>query len=287
MKSAAQRVLLVLVLSLSAHAQEPSANGVNFYSLEREFHAGQDAAAQLMRTLPVVHDPQIDNYLDSLTSELVRHADSRFAYSFTVYEDRKQSGPQWVRLEMPVDAFHSAPVEPIAIAGGPILIPLSLIADAPDEAALVFQLSHAIAHVALRHSTKLATREELTRIAAIPLEQQAWRRGPITAAAAASGGQIVMEAAFLSFARQFELAADFLATGMMAEAGYDPAAAIPYLEKQPRVIAPRPGKIYSVHPPVERRVETIKGRLEKLPAAGYDAQTGAFEEIKALAAMIH
>lgn len=285
MKSVAQSVLLVL--SFSAYAQEPSAKGVNFYSLEREFLAGQDAAANLIHTLPVVHDPMIDEYLNNLTSELVRHADSRFAYSFTVYEDRKPLGPQWVWLEMPIDAFRGHATEPIAIAGGPILIPLSLIADAPDEAALVFQLSHAIAHVALRHSTKLATREDLTRLAAIPLTQQAGRVGPLTGVAALSGGQIAMEAAFVSFARQFELAADLLATGIMADSGYDPAAAIAYLQGQPRVIAPRPSKIYSTHPPVERRIDTIQGKLQNLPPAAYDAQTGGFDEIKALAAMVH
>ena len=291
MKSAAIGVLLLL--SVPSYAQTPSAKempsakGVNFYSLESEFLAGQDIAANLVHTLPVVHDPRIDEYLDNLTSELRRHADPRFAYSFTVYDDRQYSGPQWVSLEMPVDALRGEACEPIAIAGGPILVPLSLIAAAPDEASLVFQLSHAMAHVALRHPTKLATRQDITRLAALPLQQQAIRHGPVTGIATISAAPFAMEAGFNAFARQFELAADLLATGIMAGSGYDPAAAIPYLQAQPREFVPAPGKLHAVHPPVEKRVETIRDAIEALTPAGYDAQTGAFAEIKALAGAIH
>ena len=284
MKSAAIGALL---LAVPSYAQMPSAKGVNFYSLESEFLAGQEIAANLVRALPVVHDPRIDDYLDHLTSELRRHADPRFAYSFTVYDDRAYSGPQWVSLEMPVDALRGAASEPIAIAGGPILVPLSLIAGAPDEASLVFQLSHAMAHVALRHPTKLATRQDIAALASLPLEQQAIRHGAIADIAIVSAVPVAMEAAFTAFARQFELAADLLATSIMAASGYDPAAAIPYLQAQPRQFVPAPGKLRDAHPPVAKRVATIQDAIGKLPPLDYDAETGAFDEIKAVAGAIH
>jgi predicted Zn-dependent protease len=97
---------------------------------------------------------------------------------------------------------------------------------------------------------------------------------------------VAMEAAFTAFARQFELAADLLATGITAASGYDPAAAIPYLQSQPRQILLAPGKFHDAHPSVAKRVETIDEAIGKLAPADYDAETGAFAEIKALAGAI-
>jgi predicted Zn-dependent protease len=279
------------LLALSAHAQEPSAKGVNFYSLEREVQIGQEEAAILARTLPIVHEPKVDAYLANLTAELAKYADPRFAYSFTVYEDRKPlGGPLWVPMatvpafRLPADAFQGRAAEPVALAGGTILVPLSLLADAPDEAALAFQLAHAMAHVALRHSTRQATRQELLNIASATLHAQ--NVSGVAAVAIRSSQPVAMELGLLAFVRQFELEADTVATGIVAEAGYDPGTVAAYLEGQPPADGPRPSRVFSAHPTAGRRAETVRARMEKLPARVYAAETGGFEEVKALAANV-
>jgi len=270
----------LLLLPLAAQ-QQPSAKGVNFYSLDRELQIGRDEAARLIPALPVVRVPKLDAYCSSLLGELGKHADPRFPYSFTVYDDRTPFAAPWVPMDMPLDAFRWPAGEAVTLPGGSILIPLRLIAEAPDEAALVFQLAHAMAHAALRHSTRLATREDLMQMATIPLAEMQRVSTP-AAAVALSAGQSAAQLGMLSLARQFELAADTMAAAMMADAGYDPARAIAYLEGQspadvsgPRVFAPRPT--------TARRIEAVRTKMESLPVGVYNAQTGAFEEIKALA----
>jgi predicted Zn-dependent protease len=278
------------LLALPAHAQELSAKGVNFYSLEREAQIGREAAATLVPTLPVIHEPKLDACLASLTAELAKYADPRFAYSVTVYEDRKPLGPLWAAMAtaraflMPVDAFQGRPAEPVALPGGPILVPMSLLADAPDEAALAFQLAHAMAHVALRHSTRQATRQELLNIASATLHAQ--NVSAVAAVAIRSSVPAAMELGMLTFARAFELAADSMATGIVAEAGFDPGTVVAYLEGQPPVDGARHPRVFSAHPTMDRRAETVRAKLEKLPQREYGAQTGGFDEVKALAATV-
>jgi predicted Zn-dependent protease len=288
MNSATASVLMGLLV-LPAYAQELSAKGVNFYSLAREIQTGQESAATLVRTLPIVHEPKVDAYLANLTAELVKYADPRFAYSFTVYEDRKPLGPQWVAMRnaravaTPADAFEGRAAEPVALAGGPILVPLSLLADAPDEAAFAFQLAHAMAHVALRHSTRLATRQELLNIGTVALETQ-----KVSAPAAAvifSTQPLAMELGMLTFARAFEREADTVAAGIVAEAGYDPETVVAWLEGQPPAGA-RPSRVFSAHPTMDRRVETVRAKIDRLPSRVYAAATGDFDEVKASAATV-
>jgi len=263
-----KKLAATLLFALPAFAQT-AAKGVNLYSIESDIAIGREEALRLTSALPVVHDPKLDEYCSRLMGELARHADSRFAYSFVVYEDRRPSAPVWVAMQMPLDAFSARPREPVALAGGPIFIPISLIASAPDEATLAFHLAHAVAHVSLRHSTRLATREELMDLAAVPLTQVQSASGAVVQVST----QVARQTAVLSMARQFERAADTLATGIMAEAGYDPAKALASLEGQGT-------------PEARRRMETVLAKRDSLPEAVYGADTGAFEEIKALAAGI-
>jgi predicted Zn-dependent protease len=282
MNSVAASVLMGLLV-LPAFAQGPSAKGVNFYSLTREVQIGQEVAATLARTLPVVHEPKVDAYLAKLTAELAKYAGPQFAYSFTVYEDRKPLGLQWVAMAMPADAFQGPAAEPVALAGGPILVPLSLLADAPGEAAFAFQLAHAMAHVALRHATRQATRQEILNIGTAALQTQ-----KVSAPAAAvifSTQPLAMELGMLTMARAFEREADLVAAGIVAEAGYDPETVVAWLEGQPPAGA-RPSRVFSAHPTTGRRVETVRARIEKLPSRVYAAATGDFDEVKALAASV-
>jgi hypothetical protein len=113
MRVVAASVLVGLPV-LPIYAEEPSPKGVNFYSLEREIQIGQETAAALMRMLPVIHEPKVDSWLASLTADLAKHADPRFAYSVTVYDDRKPLGLPRIAMTTPVDAFQGRATEPVA-----------------------------------------------------------------------------------------------------------------------------------------------------------------------------
>src|SRR5581483_8947207 len=251
-----------------------------FYSIEREIQIGREMAAILVDRVPIVRDPKLDAYVAALVERLAKYADPRFVYSVSIYDDRKPLRLPALSMAMPVDAFLGKATEPVALPGGPILVPLSLLADAPDEASFAFQLAHAMAHIALRHSTRQATRVEIQRVASIR-----WSTEPsVVSDVVLSAEQLGMELGLFNFARRFELDADRLACGILAESGYDPAAVIPYLEGLTPGSGPRRSRMDSMHPALARRTETIEARLENLPARAYEGGTGEFAGMKARAA---
>lgn len=163
-KSWRKAVLLLVALALTSLAQKPSPGG-NYYSFENERIFGQSTAASLEQMLSVVREPRLDAYVAGLSDALARHANSPFPYSVTLYEDRRRNvlppaaGPAGTLPLMPIDAFQCAlAIEPASVAGGAIFVPMSLLANAPNEAVFAFQLAHAMAHIADRHATRFMTR---------------------------------------------------------------------------------------------------------------------------------
>ena len=288
-------VVLLGSLAATAWAQEPSgkgvsheptldayiaqsAKGVNFYSVQRERELGRDAAASLERVLPIVHEPKLDAYIAQLGATLAKYANSPFTYTFTVYEDRRPSKePAGAGVLMPMDAFQGQAGEPVAVAGGPIFIPLSLLAAAPGEAVFAFQLAHAMAHIASRHATRQATRTELMGLDAIP----SWGAQNT---AVADRRPMAAPLGVLQFSRAFERQADYVALLIVSHAGYSPESMAAYLSGQP---APeRAAAVFSAHPTPGERSKAIRAKFESLPAATYTAATGGFAEARAIAASV-
>jgi predicted Zn-dependent protease len=274
-------VVILGSLAGAAFAQEPSAKGVNFYSVEKERALGQSLASRLESTLPIVHEPKLDAYIAQLGAALAKYTDSPFTYTFTVYEDRRlsQQLPQpestvpSAGAALPMDAFRGQADEPIAVAGGPIFIPLSLLAAAPNEAVFAFQLAHAMAHIALRHQTRMATRTELMQISA-----QVAQNMPT-----ADGDGQAIPMGILAFSRAAEREADYLAVQIVARAGYNPEAMAAYLDGQPDPKHP----VFSARLVPSERAKAIRAEVDKvLPIATYAAATGGFDEARSLAAPI-
>ena len=162
MKSFLAGFLVCIVTAQPSPAQDPFAGErVNSYSPDQEVELGNEAAAGLERKLTIIHDPKLDAYFSTIGGELVKSLPwSPFpsgAFRFTIYDDRKSVDVQSVGMVMPQDALRFPGREPIAFAGGPIFVPLGLLVKSDNESVFAFYLAHAMAHVALRHSTRIAT----------------------------------------------------------------------------------------------------------------------------------
>jgi predicted Zn-dependent protease len=282
-KSWGKAVLLLVALALAALAQKPSP-GDNFYSLEEERKFGQSTASTLERMLTVVREPKLDAYVARLSDVLARHANSPFSYSFTLYEDRRHNvlppaaGPAGTLPLMPIDAFQCVlATEPVAVAGGPIFIPLSLLANSPNEAVFAFQLAHAMAHTADRHATRFMTRTDVIVASRFSFWQPAIQ---VQNETCGQGYKLPMTA--MALLDDFEKRADSEAVITMSQADYTPEAIAAYFAAQ---TAPKnAARTISTHPTPRQRAQAIRNQFAKLPAATYDAATGGFDEARALAA---
>jgi predicted Zn-dependent protease len=232
-----------------AHGQERQpGQGVNFYGREQEAALGRQLAQEFRKTITPLQNADASDYVKRVGAKLAAQFSGGWTYQIeTIREDRG-------------GATH----EPVAFPGGFIFVSANLIAAARNEAEFAGMLAHAMAHVAARHGTRLATKSDLAQMAPMAKENAGWMRGSFPGAPVPMG--------MLAFQRANELEADYLAVQAMAAAGYDPAGLACYLER----VQPAPGgravsAVFDALPPRDRRVAAIRAEIGKLPAGAYQA----------------
>ena len=190
--------IILLLAAVSTTLAQPSSQGVNFYSIEKEIELGKQLASETQTS----RQAQPDARLQTIGDRLAAKTDGAYQYHFFVYST---VNPQ---------------AEPIALPGGPVFVAQSMLP--ADEAETAAILAHAIAHIALRHYTREMTRSEIgTKAAANP--------------AAATNGAVQLASKNYSapLNTSFEFDADRFAVKLLIDAGYDPQALVRWLESFP------------------------------------------------------
>lgn len=240
--------------ALAGAQQRPTGAGVNFYSLEKEIALGRQLAAEFERTSKPLESPAVLAYVNEIGRKLAAQIGGPpFTYTFGLVADDQT-------------ALH----EPAAFPGGLIFVPAPLMVAVKDEAELAGMLAHAIAHVASRDGTRLATRAELMNQMTIPLIFM----GGWAGSAERQGAGLAGPMGILQTKRQFELAADRLAATRMAAAGYDPEALARYIDREQAAYDENSSATFSALPRRGRRVAAIREALTALPAQAYPAHEG-------------
>lgn len=204
--------VLLLACALPLAAQQ----GMNFYSIEKEIALGNSLAGEFQRNTTVTSDTRVERLGTALIPK-----GSFFQYHLRV--------------------FDGGGYEPVVFPGGWVFVPQPLLAR--DDRQLSAILAHAIAHIELRHGTRLATKRELAEIRTI------------TANVAMPPGQSsdLVPMSMLKFQRQSELAADAKAVELLRAAGLDRDALVEYLRTLPPVEKP----MFSDHPDPKVRIADL------------------------------
>ena len=206
---------------------------------------------QIRAYMPVIDDPEVEDYIQSLGYSLVsssNEGNSNF-YFFVI------SDPT-------INAF--------AIPGGYIGVNSGLITNTDAESELASVVAHEIAHVTQRHIARAIAAAEGSQYATLAAilagiligtqNSQAGQAAVAGAAAASTQSQI-------DFTRTNEKEADRVGIGMLARAGYDPRAMPTFFEKL--AIASRyyskPPEFLSTHPVTNSRISDSRGRAEQFP----------------------
>jgi len=244
--------------------------GVNFYSLEKEIALGKQLAQEVERQAKVIDDPVIAEYVNRVGQNLVRNSDAKVPFTIKVLDTEE------------VNAF--------ALPGGFFFVNSGLILKADTESELAGVMAHEIAHVALRHGTKQATRGELAQIGMIVASIAV----PYTMAGygAMQGANLLIPMGFLRFSRAMESEADFYGLQYMYKTGYDPVSFVDFFEKIESMEKKKPGtvaKVFSTHPMTDDRIKRSQEEIQKvLPARPeYVVNTSEFNDVKGRLAMLH
>ena len=235
--------------------------GINFYSIEKEIALGKQLAQEVKREAKVVDDPLLTEYVNRLGQNLVRNSDANVPFTFEILDADD------------LNAF--------ALPGGFIFVHTGLIKVAETEAELSAAMAHEIAHVAARHMTKQATRNQLVQLFTLPLAVI----GGWTGYAIRQGAGVGIPMTFLKFDRNFESEADFLGLQYLYAAGYDPTASIDLFERMMSLEKTRPGviaKVFSTHPMNAGRMQNAQKDDSILPAKPeYVINTSEYIEMRA------
>jgi Zn-dependent protease with chaperone function len=255
-------LLLAIVLAapmLEARV-EPS-HGFNMFSAQEEVQAGQQAAAQVGKQLPILPDSDpITLYVQRLGRQLAAHAPGeKWPYTFQVVNQKE------------INAF--------ALPGGPVFVNLGTIQAADNEAELAGVMAHEISHVVQRHGTRAASKQ---MAAQLPL---AILGGAMGQGALAQMAQMGLGFGFGSYflrnSRKAESEADLLGTDIMYDTGFNPRAMSDFFTKLAEKSGARGSQFFSDHPDPGNRAQAVAKEVATLPRkTSYRSDSAEFLDIK-------
>jgi predicted Zn-dependent protease len=198
------RVMLFLV-GLGLAAQDRP----NWYSVEKEAALGAELVQETRARIQPIENPAVQAFVGRVGARLAAQIpEAGFPFQFAIYRGDERG----LR-------------EPIALPGGYVFISSGLFFAAQDEDEFAGMLAHAIAHIAERHMTRLATRSQVANQATVPLIfMGAWPP---------AAGQLLPRSAAV-FQRGLEREADALAARILQSAAYHPGALGRYIAREQR-----------------------------------------------------
>jgi hypothetical protein len=256
---------MLLAISLAApvlEARVEPTRGFDMFSAQEEVQAGQQAAAQVSKQLPVLPDSDpITMYVQRLGAQLAAHAPGeKWPYTFHVVNQKE------------INAF--------ALPGGPIFVNLGTIQAADNEAELAGVIAHEISHVVQRHGTRAASKQ---MAAQLPLAILGGVMGQgALAQMAQMGYSFGANSYFLRNSRKSESEADLLGTDIMYDTGFNPRAMSDFFNKLEKEGGGARGpQFLSDHPDPGNRAQAVAQEVSTLPRkTSYRTDSAEFLDIK-------
>jgi beta-barrel assembly-enhancing protease len=260
--------LLVLIITLllapaDAWAQTRVKAPRNFFGVDADVRAGEEAAREVERESKPYHDAEVSDYVERVGRRLVEsipeeYRRRQFEYTFRVVEDKN------------ANAF--------ALPGGRVYVNSGLLETAGGEGELAGVLAHEISHVALRHGTASASKAVIAEIGVALLgELVGGKKGQAIQLGAYAGATLYL----LKFGRDYEKQADILGAQIMSRAGYDPRDMVRLFRRLEGGGGKGLPQWLSDHPDLEKRARRIEEEAALLPAT--DRRTdyvASFERIR-------
>jgi len=166
--------------------------------------------------------------------------------------------PPYSDIEWELAIFEEKGVNAFAMPGGKIGVYTGILEVTENQDQLAAVIGHEIAHVVARHSNERASRASLTGIgieALAVILGGGYSGGAYTAQQALSAG-----AAFgisLPHTRGQESEADIVGLEYMANAGFDPRAAVKLWQNMAALDKNKPPEFMSTHPSTDTRIEQL------------------------------
>lgn len=239
---------LVMVGVLSACATTTSSTGRTQYVgavSEQQLHQlGAQAFTEARQKGPLSTDARQNAYVRCVVDALVRQlpADQqRLAWETAVFAENEPNA--------------------YALPGGKVGINTGLFSVAKNQDQLAAVVAHEIGHVVERHHDERITRQ---MGAAGVVQLLGALAGDYGQLAAQGGGLIAQTGFLLPGSRAQESEADVVGQRLMAQAGFDPRAAVALWENMIAAGGNRPPQWLSTHPDPQSRIAELRARADQL-----------------------
>ncbi len=271
-------IFLLLAPALLAAAQKKKAPQQREVKIQKtsltkdqELQLGKEAAAEVERTMEVVHNAEVEAWLNNIGQRLARTPQANaYPYYFQLVNEDS------------INAF--------ALPGGPMYVHTGLIKAAESEDQVAGVLAHEMSHIALRHGanqmSKAQTWQTIMGVVGAAAGVVGGGQCGLMCQAVQLGGGLTENAVLMRFSRDHERDADLNGARMMAAAGYNPLALAQFFETleaqagasaQPKGLA----AFLSSHPAPGNRVQYVQEDVTFYPSREYTASAGsAFPQVQ-------
>lgn len=247
-------VALALMLSTCAENPVTGDRELAFVSERQEISLGQEnyRPTQQSQGGQWKIDPELTAYVNEVGQRVAEQSPRDLPYEFVVLNNSIPNA--W------------------ALPGGKIAINRGLLTEFSNEAELAAVLGHEVVHSAARHGAQSMERGLLLQGALLVTSVAAQNNE--YAGVIVGGAQLGAQLISTRYGRDAEREGDLYGTRYMAEAGYDPAAAVSLQETFVRLSEGRtpPGwldGLFASHPPSTERVQNNRELVAQLRTEGF------------------
>src|SRR5205807_7057699 len=129
----------------------------NLFSAQQDVQLGKEASEELERQIAVVHNRDVNGYLNTILKKL-----EESPYARTLNRD----GSRGERFPFTIRAVYEKKVNAFSLPGGPIYFNTGLLEIADNEGQLAGITSHEMAHMVFRPATNQASMQDLLALPA-------------------------------------------------------------------------------------------------------------------------
>jgi len=241
-KSLKKTIALCLVFCVAILAKPTNSNG---FTVGEEKELGEKLLYAVRASFPILGDPDLHQYINSLGAEVLQVAGFQFFdYRFYIVESNQ------------FNAF--------AAPSGLIFFYTKLIESMNSEDELVSVLAHEIGHVAKRHLASRMEKGRIINLASLGLALASIAFGGAATPTLLAGSMAAGQSAQLHFSRQDEIEADLLAYQWIKDLERDPHGQEEMLKTMRRITRYRMGQMPQyllTHPDPEARLNYVESLI--------------------------
>ncbi|WP_238596647.1 M48 family metalloprotease [Psychromonas sp. psych-6C06] len=247
-------ILSLLSLPIKASNALPDIGtvGAGALTIEKEKEYGWAFRLMANQALPIIHDPVLNQYIQSLGQNIVSHADSvKLPFDFFLIQDNE--------------------INAAAFLGGNVKIHTGLFLYATNESELAGVVAHEVAHITQRHLARMLEQQSISNpasLAAMAGSILLALVSPAAGMAALSTTMAINMQSQINYTRLHEYEADRIGIMTLYNAGYDPYGMANFFGKlaEKYKYASMPPQMLSTHPLPETRLAEARlraGQLDK------------------------